>query len=515
VASTSEPVFLGVDLGTTAVKCSLHTLDGTSLGSVAREHVLLTPAPEIVEFSVHRYWLTFAEALHELLGLSGIAAERVIGLGISAQGETLLEVDSDGEPLCNAIVWLDNRARTEAAELDDRFGHELFYEITGQPAMLPAWPAAKILWIARHEPLLFERTKRFLLLEDYFVWRLTGEYTCEGSLATSTCYWDFRRKTWWPEMLDAIGLDVDRLPPLVEPGTAVAPLRAAVANELGLSRMTTVCTGALDQACGAIGVGNTRPGIVSENTGAALAICATLDSPRLDPKMRFPCHYHGIPNTYMFHTFTTGGMALRWFRDEFCESEWAVARERGADVYDVIAEKAAAVPAGSEGLVVLPHLQGAMAPESNPDARGAVVGLTLRHGRGHVARAILEAIAFVVRRNVEVLEELGVEVRSIRALGGGARSRLWKQIEADVTGRPVTTTVEPEAATLGACVLVGVALGTYANVEEAVSTMVRVSEIFEPDAAMGACYDDAYATYRHAYEALCPVFARECGGACA
>jgi xylulokinase len=506
VSESNAPLLIGLDLGTTALKCAAYTESGDLVASATREYSLLTPADAVVEVHPSTYWSEFAATVHDLLAEPGVDAARVVALGISAQGETLLPVRVDGAPARNAIVWLDGRATDESAELTERFDEQRFYEITGQPCMLPTWPAAKILWLARHEPRVFEQTARFLLIEDYFLWRLTGEYVSEGSLLTSTCYWDFRTKRWWPEMLDVLGIDESRLPAIVEPGVAVGTLLPAAARELGLPSSMVVCTGALDQACGAIGVGTVGPGRFSENTGAAVALCATLSEARLDPERRMPCHYHGVPDTYMFHTFTSGGVVLRWFRDQFAEAEHAVAASLGLDAYDLLSQEAGTIAAGAEGLVLIPHLQGAMAPESNPNARGAVVGLSLRHGRAHVARAILESIACVVRRNVEVLEDLGVAVPEIRALGGGARSPLWKQIEADVTKRPVLTTRQPDAATLGAAILAGVGEGRFASAQEAAETMVQIDQTFEPRAGLGARYDEVYATYLQTYDALCPVF---------
>jgi xylulokinase len=509
VKADTAPLLLGVDLGTTAIKGGLHRLDGSVVASASRDYELLTPSPAVVEVPAARYWRSFTDVVHSLLADSGVDRRRIAAIGISAQGETMVPVGQDGEALRNAIVWLDNRAQDESAELDDRFGQELTYQVTGQPGMLPTWPAAKILWLARHEPVTFAKTGKFLLLEDYFIARLTGRAACEGSLVTSTCYWDFRSKQWWPEMLSAIGIDAGQLPELTEPGSPVGPLRPAIAAELGLDESTLVCAGALDQACGAIGVGNVRPGILSENTGTAVALCATLDRPRLDPAQRMPCHYHGMPDTYMFHTFTSGGLVLRWFRDEFCEADVEAAARDGQDAYDLLTKRAAAIPPGSDGLVILPHLQGAMAPDANPEARGVVLGLALHHRRDHLSRAILESVAFVIRRNIEVLEELGVRVESIRASGGGARSRVWKQIEADVTGREVRITSQTEAATLGACILAGTGAGLYDSIAEAADSMVTLTDVFEPAAANSARYGEAYATYRAATIALDPLYARQ------
>src|SRR5574341_689135 len=393
---------LAVDLGTTALKCALHDARGRVLAKAAEEYQLITPDPLSVEMEVETYWQAFKAAVAKVLKESAVPPSEIKSLGISAQGETLILVDGAGRPLRRAIVWLDNRAQAEAEDLGERFGHRAAYEITGQVRLVPTWPAAKILWLRRHEPEVVARTAKFLLIEDYFLHRLTGEYACEGSLVTSTCYWNFQTRQWWPEMLAALGIRDDQLPQLRESGVPVGKLRPEVAEELGLSPHTIACTGALDQACGAIGVGNLRPGIFSENTGAALAICATVNQPTLDPTGQMPCHYHGVPGLYMEHTFTGGGMVLRWFRDAFAQVERQVAQASGLDAYDLMGAEAAQVAPGCEGLVMLPHLQGAMAPEANPKAKGVFYGFTLRHGRNHFIRAILEAVGFIVRRNIEV-----------------------------------------------------------------------------------------------------------------
>jgi D-xylulose kinase len=499
---------LAFDLGTTALKCALHDLHGNVIAKAAVEYQLIAPDADSVEMDVETYWEAFKSAVAIVLKESAIDPHSIKALGVSAQGETLIVVDKNGKPLRRAIVWLDNRAQREADELGEKLGHRHAYEITGQVKLVPTWPASKILWIKKHEPQVFEKADKFLLIEDYFLYRLTGEFVCEGSLVTSTCYWNFRTRAWWPEMLAEIGITPSQLPEYRESGEVVGKLRQQAAAELGLHAETLVCTGALDQACGAIGVGNIQPGIFSENTGAALAICASVNQATLDPQNQMPCHYHGLPGLYMLHTFTGGGIVMRWFRDEFAQMEMAVGKPSGIDAYDLMGIEAEKVPAGCEGLVMLPHLQGAMAPEANPKATGVFYGFTLRHGRSHFTRAIMEAVCFIVRRNIEVIEGMGVPVNEIRALGGGARSKIWKQIEADVTGRPVLTTTNEEAATLGAAILAGKAIGLYSSVYEAANQMVQIKARYEPSKDNKAVYDEAFDTYVHLYTALCPLFSK-------
>lgn len=500
------PSILAFDLGTTALKCALHDLDGNIIAKASEEYQLITPNVDSVEMEVETYWQAFKCVVAQVLKVSGVNPGEIKALGVSAQGETLILVDRDGKPLRRAIVWLDNRAQKEADVLGETFGHRNAFEITGQVKLVPTWPASKILWLRQNEPEIFEKTSKFLLIEDYFLYRLTGEYVCEGSLVTSTCYWNFQTRRWWQKMLQELNVSEQQLPQYRESGEPVGKLRPEIAAELGLSQDTVACTGALDQACGAIGVGNIRPGIFSENTGAALAICATINQPVLDPGNQMPCHYHGLPGLYMLHTFTSGGIVMRWFRDEFATMEMQVGKTSGLDSYELMGLEASRVAPGCEGLVMLPHLQGAMAPEANPKASGVFYGFTLRHGRGHFTRAIMEAVCFIVRRNIEVIEGLGVAVNEVRALGGGARSRIWKQMEADIIGRPVLTTTNEEAATLGAAILAGKAVGLYSSVEEAAEKMIQIKERLEPASVNRAIYDETFGTYKRLYDSLSPLF---------
>jgi xylulokinase len=487
-------LLLGVDLGTTAIKGALYDEAGRLLGSASREQSLRTPAPSVVELDLEEYWRAFVLVVRQVVEESGHGGHEVQGIALSTQGETFVPVGPNGKALRAPIVWLDNRASYESEQLGNKFGAQTVYDITGQTEMLPTWPAAKILWIRTHEPEVYKGVSKWLLLEDYFLYRMTGEMVCEPSLATSTCYFNFRTRRWWPEMLEALGLDQRQLPIIREPGTAISPLRPEAADELRLTGSAMVSSGGLDQACGALGVGNVAPGVFSENTGAALAICSTVDGPVLDSHRRMPCHCHGVPGAYMLHTFTSGGIVLKWWRDRFRQE--GPPGEGSPDVgYDWVTPVAEKVPAGSEGVLCIPHLQGAMAPDPNPSATGTIAGLTLRHGGEHVVRAILEGVAYVVRRNVEAILSIGVHVSEIRALGGAARSPLWKQIEADVTGLPVVVTTCAEPATLGAAILAGVGSGLYESVDTAVDTAVEVSARYEPRSSVQAVYDDAYDRY--------------------
>ncbi|MCB7065805.1 FGGY-family carbohydrate kinase [Enterocloster citroniae] len=489
-------LLLGLDIGTTAMKTALYDEKGNLLALSTQEYTLITPEINVVEEKEEVYWEAFCSGLSELKQQVTMSRDDEIAMGISAQGETLFFLDENGKSLRNAIVWLDNRAEEEAESLRRRFGNEQCYQVTGQVSFEPCWPAAKILWVKNHEPEIFAKTRKFLLIEDYFIYRLTGRFATEGSLVCSSTYWDIINKRYWPEMLDFLQIREEQLPVVYESARIVGTICPEAAAELGLGANVTVCTGALDQAAGAIGAGNIKEGMFSENIGAALAICVPVSKPVFDPAGRMPLHYFPLPDTYMIHTFTNGGMTLRWFRDKFCQIE-KMAQELGAgDAYDLISKEVSEVPAGSDGLMMLPHLAGSLAPDVNAKAKGVWFGFTLQHGRAHFMRAIMESLGYILKRNIEALGNMGIEVKAIRSLGGGAKSRVWNQIKADINQITLETVNTKEAGTLGAAILAGTAVGFFKDVDSAVSSMVSVKERTTPDKEKQEIYKNGYRMYK-------------------
>ncbi|HID95150.1 MAG TPA: hypothetical protein EYP53_03720 [Candidatus Latescibacteria bacterium] len=498
---------ISIDAGTTALKVVLFDQHGQIKAQRGIEYNLITPTTDTAELEAEVYWEACRQGIRSVLKQSHIPPEEVAALSISSQGETLIPVDRSGRPLRRAIVWLDNRSGEEARIIEEAFGVEEIYRITGQPEVVPTWPATKVLWIKRNEPGIFRQTHKFLLVEDYILYKLTGQYVTEGSLASSSLFFDINRGTWWGEMVDFVGITPEQLPAVKKTGEVVAPVAQPACRLTGLCEKTMVTTGAMDQAAGMIGAGNIGPGIVTETTGAALAICATTDRVVLDPKRRLPCQYHPVSGLYYLMPWCpVGGMFLRWFRDVFCQLEMEQARCKGLDVYNLLTQQAESVPPGSEGLVALPHLMGAASPEFNPNAKGVFFGITLKHQKGHFVRAVMEAVAFMLRRNLELLEELGIQVQEIRSLGGGSKSLLWNRIKADVTGKPIVTIGTSEAASLGVAILAGVGVGIFPSLHEAVSRMVKVTEGIEPNLKDGERYREAYRCYLKLYEQLGPMF---------
>ena len=499
--------FLGIDAGTTAMKAALFDRTGRLLGLGYHEYSLDTPAPSRVELEPELYWQACCHAVRQAVEQSGLEPTEIAALSISCQGETLIPVDQSGRPTRSAIVWLDNRAMQEAKIIDSHFELEELYHTTGQPEVIATWPACKILWIKRNEPDVFGRTAKFLLLEDYLLHRITGQFVTELSLQASSIMVDIQSGVWWDPMLEFIGVTPDALGRLVGPGQPIGTISEAGREALGLSDRTVVVSGALDQAMGAVGAGNVNPGVATEMTGGALAIVLTLDRPLFDPQHRVPCHYHARDNTYCLLPWAqTAGMALRWFRDQFYGFETQVANESGLDAYDLMTRAAARVPAGSDGLVVLPHLEGAACPEFNAAAKAVFYGLTLRHTRPHFVRAIMESIAYMLKKNLSSVEQLGISVTDVRSIGGGARSDLWLQLKADVLQKPVHTTEVEEVSALGAAIVAAVGAGFFPSLESATSQMVRPRHTIQPNPSLCEVYSRGYADYLELYERLDTMF---------
>lgn len=500
-------LLLGLDIGTTSVKAGVFDAAGRQLAAAGCEYRLRHPAPDRAELDPETYWASAIEAVRAALAASGADPARVVALAVSSQGETVIAVDGPGRPLGPALVWLDNRATAEARELGERFPNARLYDRTGVPDMNPTWSAAKILWWRHHEPALFAAAARFLLVEDFLLHRLTGRYVTDGSVACTSLLLDIRTGAWWDPMLDALGIDASRLPEIAAPGSVVGVLTRAAADALGLPVGLAVVAGGMDQGAGAIGVGNTGPGVISESTGGALTVQATVAEHGGDRSGQTPVYIHSAPGSYLYcPVCPTGGMALTWFRDTFGAAEVARAGLEGRTAYELLTELAATAPAGSDGVLFLPHLAGAFSPEYVPEARGVLYGLTLHHGRACLVRAVLESVAFMLRRNVELLASAGATAGEIRSHGGGARSAFWNQVKADVCGMPVLTMAGEDAAVRGDAMLAGVAAGVYGDLAEAGRAMVAPKARFDPDPANRAAYDDAYATYIELFDALRPLF---------
>ena len=451
--------FCGIDLGSTAVKAAVFDSAGKLCGEGACEFLLETPRPEFVELDPELYWTSTCEAVRKALTQAGISAGEVTSAGLTGQAETLVLLDDKGVPVRKAIVWLDNRAVEEADELEKVFGLDELIALSGQTAMLPCWPAPKLLWVKRNEPENFKRISKVLMVEDFVAWKLTGTFHTHPGLLPSTLYYDMRKGTWAEKILEYIGLPVSAFPELSGNAKAKELLPGAV-----------VTVAPMDHICGHLGSGG-APGLVTECTGGSLALCAMTKEFIIDPQRRISTYLGWQKGDYALLPWApTAGMMMKKFRDEFS----------GGMSYADLDRAASAIAPGSDGLILLPHLAGAVSPVAAPNARGAVKGLTLAHTRGHFARAIMESVAFLLKDNANALTALGMTLKSVRALGGGAKSALWAQIKADVLGLPVSVGSCDEPVALGAAILSAVDAGLFAGAAEGAAALSGEEKIFLP-----------------------------------
>ncbi len=497
---------LGLDAGTTSVKAGIFDAEGNCLGIGREEYKLSTPSADYVELDAEIYWQSSINALHAALKQGGVTHSQVRGITVSSQGETTIALDDEGQQLRPAIVWLDNRSAFQAQRLSSQFDTQQVYEITGVPEIIPTWSACKILWIRENEPEVFDQVNKYLLVKDYLIYRLSGEYVTDGAVACTSLLFDIRHHIWWMDMLESIGISPSQLPTITSPGETSGHLTDTAAEVLGLKKGTPVINGGMDQAASAVGAGSISAEIVSETTGAAMVIQVSTPYPDMKSQNRIPLCVHNLPGLYLYEpNLPTGGMAFKWFRDVFGELEIQAAFANNRDAYDLLTELAAPISPGCDGLVMLPHLMGAYSPEENPAARGVFSGFTLGHAKGHFVRAILEGVAFNLRQIMVVLNDSGLEINEVRTSGGGARSPLWNQIKADVCGLPFLTLRNEETALLGDAILAGVACGVFTNVAEACSQMVAIKDQVQPSVQQEA-YKKAYQRYADLNRCLGPYF---------
>lgn len=495
---------IGCDVGSQGTKAVLLSSRGEVAGEAYVGYDIDYPQPLWAEQPVASWTDAIAAAVRQVLAETGVSAEHVRALGLGTQVDGVVPIDATGQALRSGIIWMDRRAVDQCAAVRTTMSDARVFDLTGLN-LDATHVAPKIRWLADHQPGVYERAARFLLPGSYLAHHLTGEAAVDYSNASSTLLLDVRTKDWSMEMCRVFGIDPERLAPV---GPATAPLgklRPAVAEALGLRPDTVVVIGCGDEHAACLGAGVVRPGLVGDIAGTAEPVCAASPAPAFDPTHLIETHCHGDPDLWLLENpgFVSGGN-LRWFRDHFA----AGAAQAGKSAYQTLDAEAADVPPGSEGLVFLPCLMGAMAPTWNEHARGTYAGFTLAHTRGHFTRALLEGTAFAVRDITDQMRVVGLDLQEMRVVGGGARSPLWNQIKADVTGLPVAVPEITETTALGAALLACVGVGVYANLAEASEHVVRIRERYEPDPNAQAAYAEPYAFYRDAFFTLLPLFER-------
>ncbi len=495
---------LGVDVGTGGTRALLIDEAGTVCGSAIHEHAAFTsPEPGWAEQDPADWWHAARGAIQQVLRKTNTPAGEVACVGLSGQMHGAVLLDEANAVLRPSLIWCDQRTAEQAAWLTRTVGAERLIQLTSNPA-LTNFTLTKLLWVREHEPQIWARFRSFLLPKDYVRLCLTGERAIDVADASGTLLLDVAHRRWSAEMLAAVGLTEEILPRLYECQEIVGQITQSAAEATGLRVGTPVVAGAGDQAAGALGMGIVRPGDVSATIGTSGVVFAATDQPTLDPLDRLHTFCHAMPNRWHVMGVTqAAGLSLRWFRDTFGIN---IAVDSNRDPYDSLAAEAATAPVGAGGVIWAPYLMGERTPHLDPEARGALLGLTAAHRRSHILRAILEGVAFSLKDTFTIFGEIGVPVREIRLGGGGARSALWRQVQADVYGQPVELVAAEEGAAYGAAVLAGVGAGVWASADAACDAVVKVSLRVPPIPANVAVLARQYELYRAVYPALKPFF---------
>lgn len=488
--------FLGIDSSTTATKALLMEADGVVAGVGRGTYGFETPFPLWSEQDPDLWWDATVAAVREVLATTGIPGDAVAAIGLTGQMHGMVMLDRDRTPLRPAILWNDQRTAAECDEIRGLVGRERLIAISGNDA-LTGFTAPKVLWVRNHEPEIFARCAHLLLPKDYVRLRLTEELATDRAGASGTILFDLAARTWSSAIVDDLGIPPSWLPPTHEGPDVTGLVTSSAAELLGITPGTPVVAGGGDQAANAVGVGAVIPAVTAMSVGTSGVVFATTSEPFVEPEARLHAFCHAVPGRWhLMGVMLSAAGSFQWFRDT-CAPGLS---------FEELGAAAAEVPAGSKGLVFLPYLSGERTPHPDPLARGAFVGLTVRHGIADMARSVMEGVAFGLRDMLELIRESG-PVTEIRVSGGGAASPVWLQIIADVTRVPVRTVSTAEGAAYGAALLAAVGAGAFADVESACRATVRVGPTVEPtdDAAV---YEEAFGVYRDLYPTLAPTFHR-------
>lgn len=491
--------YLGIDVGTTAVKALVVDEDGKVAGEAESPLQVSVPSPGWSEQHPGDWWKGTVEAVRASTEAAGV--RRVEAIGLSGQMHSSVLLDQDARVVRPAILWNDVRTTAQCRSITDRVGKAGLRRLVGNPA-LEGFTAPKLLWVREHEPELFGKTQTVLLPKDYVRFLMTGEFATEPSDAAGTLLFDVKRGRWSEEMITGLQLDPALLPPVFGSSEITGMLTENAANELGLKAGTPVVGGGADNAAASVGSGVVSPGSLQTSIGTSGAVVAPIDRPRVDTGMRIHSFNHAVDGAwYLMGVMLSAGAALGWYRRTL-----AGPGNSPPEYEEMIAEADATEP-GANGLTFLPYLTGERTPHADSNARGAFSGLNIGHSRGHLTRAILEGVTFALRDSLELMRKLGVDAAEVVAVGGGARSAAWRQMQADVLGVPVVRVGPSGGAQYGAAVLAAVGAGRFASVPEACESWIHPIDRVEPRPDVAGPYDRAYSRYRALYPRLKRHFA--------
>jgi xylulokinase len=494
---------MGIDVGTTGTRAVVVRPDGHVVGAATGDHQpMRMPKPGWAEQDPADWWQAAIVAVRAALANASLKGADIAAIGLSGQMHGVVLLDQTYAVIRPALIWCDQRSQAQCDWITAQVGSERLIQLVSNPA-LTGFSAPKLLWVRDNEPENYARAAHFLLPKDFVRFRLTGEFATEVSDASGTLLFDVTNRRWSAEMLGALEVDSKLLPRAYESPEITGQITRETALVTGLKAGTPVVGGGGDQASSAVGNGIVLPGLTSATLGTSGVIFTYTEAPKLDPRGRIHTFCHAVPGKWHVMGVTQGaGLSLRWFREHFGESEAWYARQTDVDSYDLIIKQAEKIPPGSEGLLWLPYLMGERTPHLDAQARGMWFGLTAAHTRAHLIRSILEGVAFSLRDSLEIFQELEIPVKQIRASGGGSRSFLWRQIQADVYGKELVTLRTAEGSAFGAALLAGVGAKIYASVQESAREAIQIRERMTPQAANVRRYDKQYQIYRSLYPAV-------------
>jgi len=492
---------LGIDIGTSGAKGVLMDREGKIYAQARREYSIYTPHLGWAEQEPEAWWEATIQIIREVIKESKVNPKRVRGIGLSGQMHSTVFLDKNFQPFLPAIIWADQRSNSQCEFIYQKIGKERFAELTGNP-IATGFMGSTLLWMKENQPEEFNQIYKVISAKDYIRYKLTGNLGTEVTDASGSLLLDIKRRCWSEELLDTLGLPFKILPERVHESQEVAGyLLAEIARYTGLLEGTPVVYGGGDQSMQAIGNGVIKPGILSSTIGTGGQLFVTLDKFTYDPKLRIHTFCHALPDTYhLLGAILSAGLSLKWLRENILET---------SDSYHIFDEEVGKIKAGSEGIIFLPYLLGERSPYMNPEAKGVFFGLSLKHHQTHLVRAVMEGVVFALRDCLEVFKELGINMEQVIASGGGAKSRVWRQIQADIFNKEISMTQSSEPAAMGAAILAGVGVGIYKDVEDGCRKAVKLKEEkTKPIPENVDIYNKQYEIYKSLYQDLKENFKR-------
>jgi xylulokinase len=496
-------IYLGIDVGTSGTKTLAIREDGQIVASATAEYPLDSPKPGWSEQNPADWWQAAVRTVKQVLKAGKIKPADVAGIGLSGQMHGSVFLDRDHNVIRPALLWNDQRTAAQCAEIEAKAGgRKKLINMVANPA-LTGFTAPKILWLREHEPRNYARTAKILLPKDYVRFRLTGEFATEVSDASGTLLLDVKRRRWCKPLLKKLDIAPELLPPVYESEEVSGKLSPIAAKQMGLAPGVPVVGGGGDQAAGAIGNGIVRRGVISATMGTSGVVFAHSDEVQIDPQGRVHTFCHAVRDKWhVMGVVLSAGGSFQWYRNQLGAAEVKAARRKKIDPYELLTAEASEAPAGCEGLYFLPYLTGERTPHADPNARGAWIGLSLRHGKPHLIRSVMEGATYAMRDCLEIIEGMKIPVREIRLSGGGARSPFWRQMQADIYGKPVMTINAEEGPAFGVALLAAAGTGAYKNVVEACAAAIDTTSRTTPDRKTKAAYNRAYPLYGKLYQSL-------------